>query len=313
MRPPRGSLEKALGQRETLQRLDDLRGAHDAIDRRQSDRHVFGLVTAFLASPEFTALKPSTRTAYRSYLERLRDEFGADRVNMFEKAAAVEDLSDWRDEMADTPRAADYAIQAVSRLFSWARSRGKTLADPSRDIARLHKVHGSYVIRTEADLLALARRCGAGRATNPRRPRSCGRCAWPPTRAFVRATCSGFRGRPCRIWRSPCGRPSASAWRSSRSPRRHASCSPAFWRRGPVVLISSLGRPWTSDGFRASFRKACLAAGVCKRFHDLRGTAATRLKSGTDLSNEQIAQIMGWRRSASTGSWRSTSAPTWWR
>ncbi len=61
-----------------------------------------------------------------------------------------------------------------------------------------------------------------------------------------------------------------------------------------AVDTSSLGRPWTSDGFRASFRKACLAAGVRKRFHDLRGTAATRLKSGTDLSNEQIAQIMGW-------------------
>ncbi len=290
----RAALEKALGQRETLQRLDDLRGADDAIERRQSDRHVFGLVTAFLASPEFTALKPSTRTAYRSYLERFRDEFGADRVNMFEKAAAVEDLSDWRDEMADTPRAADYAIQAVSRLFSWARSRGKTLADPTRDIARLHKANRSDVIWTEADLLVLSQRGGAGEGDQA-----------APAEIMWAVRLAAYTGlRQGDLLRLPWSAVSDLAITVRTSKRQRLAVIPlttparellaCIPRRGPVVLTSSLGRPWTSDGFRASFRKACLAAGVRKRFHDLRGTAATRLKSGTDLSNEQIAQIMGW-------------------
>lgn len=30
-------------------------------------------------------------------------------------------------------------------------------------------------------------------------------------------------------------------------------------RRGPVILTNSLGRPWTSDGFRTSWGKALIA------------------------------------------------------
>jgi integrase len=35
------------------------------------------------------------------------------------------------------------------------------------------------------------------------------------------------------------------------------------------------GKPWTAGGFHASWRKACARAGGA--FHDLRGTAVTRL------------------------------------
>src|SRR4029077_5576100 len=49
-------------------------------------------------------------------------------------------------------------------------------------------------------------------------------------------------------------------------------------KRSTIMLTNSDGKPWTSDGFRASWRKACAAAGVTGvTFHDLRGTAVTRL------------------------------------
>jgi integrase len=45
-----------------------------------------------------------------------------------------------------------------------------------------------------------------------------------------------------------------------------------------IILVNSEGKPWTSDGFPSSWRKACAAAGVTGvTFHDLRGTAVTRL------------------------------------
>jgi len=49
-------------------------------------------------------------------------------------------------------------------------------------------------------------------------------------------------------------------------------------KRSPLILVNSEGKPWTSDGFRTSWRKACAAAGVTGvTFNDLRGTAVTRL------------------------------------
>jgi hypothetical protein len=48
-------------------------------------------------------------------------------------------------------------------------------------------------------------------------------------------------------------------------------------KRSTIILTNSDNKPWTSDGFRASWGKACKAAGVVGvTFNDLRGTAVTR-------------------------------------
>jgi len=53
------------------------------------------------------------------------------------------------------------------------------------------------------------------------------------------------------------------------------------------------GTPWTSDGFRASWRKACGKAGVVGvTFNDLRGTAVTRLAL-VGCTEAEIAAITG--------------------
>jgi integrase len=54
--------------------------------------------------------------------------------------------------------------------------------------------------------------------------------------------------------------------------------SDATAKRSTLMLVNSDGQPWTPDGFRSPWRKACAAAGVIGvTFHDLRGTAVTRL------------------------------------
>src|SRR5690606_1530258 len=44
------------------------------------------------------------------------------------------------------------------------------------------------------------------------------------------------------------------------------------------ILLTQDGKPWTADGFRSSWRKACRKVGVEGiSFNNLRGTAVTRL------------------------------------
>jgi integrase len=60
-----------------------------------------------------------------------------------------------------------------------------------------------------------------------------------------------------------------------------------------MILTSSEHRPWTSDGFRASWRKACAKAGIVGvTFNDLRGTAVTRLALA-GCNEAEIATITG--------------------
>ena len=61
----------------------------------------------------------------------------------------------------------------------------------------------------------------------------------------------------------------------------------------PVILVTLKGRPWTTDGFRTSWWKACAKAGISGvTFNDLRGTAVTRLAI-VGCTEAEIAAITG--------------------
>src|SRR5262249_4073106 len=64
-------------------------------------------------------------------------------------------------------------------------------------------------------------------------------------------------------------------------------------KQSPIILITSRGRPWTEDGFRASWGKACKAANIEEvTFNDLRGSAVTRLALA-GCTEAEIATITG--------------------
>jgi integrase len=64
-------------------------------------------------------------------------------------------------------------------------------------------------------------------------------------------------------------------------------------KHGPIILTSTDKRPWTPDGFRASWGKACAKAGIIGvTFNDLRGTAVTRLALA-QCTEAEIATLTG--------------------
>src|SRR5262249_20782959 len=79
-------------------------------------------------------------------------------------------------------------------------------------------------------------------------------------------------------------------------PRARASADPGRWppaKASPIILTTGEGKPWTPDGFRSSWRKACAAAGIVGvTFNDLRGTAVTRLALA-GATEPEIATITG--------------------
>jgi integrase len=77
------------------------------------------------------------------------------------------------------------------------------------------------------------------------------------------------------------------------APLKEALDAAAKSKRSTIILTTMDGTPWTSDGFRASWRKAQAKAGVVGvTFNDLRGTAVTRLAL-VGCTEAEIAAITG--------------------
>jgi integrase len=106
---------------------------------------------------------------------------------------------------------------------------------------------------------------------------------------LLRLTWGQYDGRHIRLRQSkggkrvtvPCGEPLCTALDSA--PRRQA-----------LILLTSYDRPWTEDGFRSSWGKACDKAGTPTEltYHDMRGSAVTRLALA-ECSVPEIATFTG--------------------
>ncbi len=59
------------------------------------------------------------------------------------------------------------------------------------------------------------------------------------------------------------------------------------------VFVSRMKKPYTADGFRSVFRRACERAGITDfRFHDTRHTTATRLRRA-NVGLDVVAKALG--------------------
>jgi integrase len=255
-----------------------------ATRKRPAPGCLFTLIVEFRSSAEYLGLALSTRRAYTAYLREIEIEFGDMPLRAIENPKARGEFKRWRDGMAATPRKADYAWTTLARVLSVAKDRGRIASNPCERGGRLYAADRADKIWTEADvarLLAMA---------SPEMELALMLALWTGQRQgdLLALPWSAYDGSHIRLRQSKTG--AAVVVRVGEPLKKLLDEAP---KRSPSVLTNRSGVPWTSDGFRASWRKLCAKAKIeGLTFHDLRGSAVTRLALAGAPAPE-IASVTG--------------------
>ena len=191
----------------------------------------------------------------------------------------------WRDRLAATSRRqADYAWVVLARTLSWGVNRGLIADNPCARGGRLYRGSRAEKIWTADDEAAFLKNAPSHLHL------ALVLALWTGQRQgdLLRLPWSAYDGVNIRLRQSKGG--VRVVIRVGTPLKKMLDTATKV---GPLILTNSEGKPWTPDGFRASWAKACKKAGIVGvTFHDLRGTAVTRLAiaGGTEA---EIATITG--------------------
>lgn len=250
------------------------------------DGQLIALLQAYQRSTDFLKLRERTRADYVTQIARIEQRLGDCPIRALADPRTRGVFLEWRDELAlKSERQADYTWTVLARVLSWAKDRGKITVNPCERGGRVY--HGTRVdfvwsVEDEALFfehapvhlhlpLLLALWTGQRQGDLLRLPWS----------AYDGSTIRLRQGKTGARVVIPVGAPLKAALDATR-------------KRGPIILTSTDARPWTPDGFRASWGKACKKAGITTglTFNDLRGTAVTRLAL-VGCTEAQIGSITG--------------------
>jgi integrase len=253
--------------------------------RREPDGATFvSVIAGYKASEDFRGLQPRTKSDYLKLLAKIEKAFGTLPLTALDDPRVTKDFLEWRDSMASSPRQADYAWTLLKRLLSWARARGMTLYRPPERIDRLYSADRSEKIWEEQHLAAFMAVASE-----------------PLQRALVLALETGQRqgdlialpwsaydGQWIRLRQGKTGRRV-----NVPVTRRLRAILDNTKRTATTILTNGRGIAWDGQGFRNAWGVASRKAGIRGlHFHDLRGTAVTRLAEA-ECSHAEIAAITG--------------------
>lgn len=269
------------GSPEFVHELAELTAARQTGDRTKMS----GLVADFRASDEWKGLADKTRQNWIPFLDRIAERFGTTSIAAFDRPLIRVAIRKWRDEIKHTPRQADMALQALSRVLSFGIAEGRLQSNACTGIPRIYSSNRSEIIWQADDFAALEKHASR-------------EVMW-----VVRlAALTGLRKSDVlKLCWSHVHDLSIEV-RTGKSKERKTAIVPIYRelreflatipKRSTRILTNTEALPWKT-GFDASFIKAKNKAEIDKHFHDLRGTAATRMyRAG--LTVREIAQMFTW-------------------
>jgi integrase len=244
---------------------------------------LFTLIAEFKASSEFPR-GAATQKEYRRYLAVIEEQFGTMPLKAVEDRRARGVFMEWRDTMKATPRKADYAWTVLARVLSFGKDRGRIAINVCEGGGRLYEARrqekiwtpdhiSRFIAEAPAELhLALVLALWTGQRQGD----------------LLKLRWSDYQERKIRVFQSKGQKPVTIPVGDTL-----AECLKRAPMRALTILTGQRGRPWTGDGFRTEWGKACQRAGIDDvTFHDLRGTAVTRLaKAGCSVA--EIASLTG--------------------
>jgi integrase len=246
---------------------------------------MLSILRGFQASQDFSGLASRTRSDYVTKIKLIEKRFGDFPLSALTDRRSRGIFMAWRDQLAATSRRqADYAWVVLARVLSWALDRGLVAANPCEKGGRLYHGSRAEIVWTAADEAAFLARA-------PEHLHLALLLAlWTGQRQgdLLRLPWSAYDGSHIQLRQ---GKTRARVKIPASAPLKFAL--DATVRRSPIILVNTEGKPWTEDGFRSSWRKACGAAGIVGlTFHDLRGTAVTRL-AVCGCTEAEISAITG--------------------
>lgn len=275
------------------------------------------LVARYRASPEWKANAQSTRDEWSRWLDRISaigddPAIGDLTFEELDDRRVRAELLAWRDQWGDRPRAADYAVQVLSRVLSFGVDRGFLAINAAAGTEQLWQNNRADQIWTDDDLALFS-----VAAPSP----EVGFIPWLAcltgfrredlaTVAWTHVGRTSIRKAPLKSERSGGAKiaivPILPELRElleeirAQQVRRHMEVAERRRKQGKpepplplTVLSTTFCKPWTTDGLEHQVVDTKQLAGVDKHLHDARGTFATRLRKA-DLSASRIADVMGW-------------------
>ena len=248
---------------------------------------MFSILQGYQASQDFRDLAARTRKDYVAKIKLIERAFGDFPLTALSDRRTRGVFLAWRDRLAHSSRRqADYSWVVLARVLSWGLNRGLIPANPCEKGGRLYSGSRADKVWSPADEANFLQK-GPGHLHLPLLL-----ALWTGQRQgdLLRLPWSGYDGKYIRLRQSKTGIRVAIP---VGAPLKAALDAAAKTKKSPLILVNSEGKPWTADGFRSSWRKACVAAGVVGvTFHDLRGTAVTRLALA-GCTEAEIATITG--------------------
>ena len=254
------------------------------------------LIKRFIASPENKKTAPATQKLRQHALALISKRFGTMAVADFNDRRIREDIYSFHDDLSDTPRMADVAIDTLSRLLNWSYDRGGAI-EVNHALRIKHFIPNSG--RNRAKIIW----------TDNERVKFLAETEAAVALAFQCLFFSGARVGDAGAWKwsqydgqwlvfTP------TKTRSSTGVEIHLPvfALPPFKmlldsipRRSDHILTTANGKPWLRTYLTERFideRNRIFGEGFNRHLHDLRGTIATKLVDA-GCTDREVSAITG--------------------